>query len=142
MEMMVAEMTENEKKKKYLRSYRKATRREREILEEIQRLREDKMFPSVVNGGMPRGGNQSDLSDYMVLLDEQIELLKAERLEKARVYAGIENRIRDMENEDEQRILRLRYIRGMKWEEVAVEMDHSWQHVHRIHARALKNFVM
>lgn len=141
-DVMPVEMTENEKKKKYLRSYWEATRREREILEEIQRLREDKMFPSVVNDGMPRGGDQSDLSYYMVLLDEQIELLKAERLEKARAYAGIENRIRGMENEDEQRVLRLRYIRGLKWEEVAVEMEHSWQHVHRIHARALKNFVM
>lgn len=136
------EMTENEKKKKYLRSYREATRREREILGEIQRLREDKMFPSVVNDGMPRGGDQSDLSDYMVLLDEQIELLKAERLEKARAYAGIENRIRGMENEDEQRVLRLRYIRGLKWEEVAVEMGYSWKQIHRIHSSALTNFKM
>ena len=47
-----------------------------------------------------------------------------------------------MENEDEQRVLRLRYIRGLKWEEVAVEMGYSWKQIHRIHSSALTNFKM
>ena len=134
------QLTENEKKKIYLKSYWKAVRREQEILEEIQRLRMDKMFPSVVNDGMPRGCDQSDLSDYAALLDEQIELLKKERLEKAKAYAGIEDKIRKMEDEDEQRVLRLRYIHGLKWEEVAVKMGYSWQWVHKIHSKALADF--
>lgn len=133
---------ENEKKKEYLKSYRRAIRREQDILEEIQRLQMDKMFPSLANDGMPKGNHQSDLSDYAVLLDEQIELLKIERLEKVRLYSEIESKIRQMENEDEQRVLRLRYIKGLKWEEVAVEMKCCWQNTHKIHARALKNFSM
>ena len=44
------EMTENDKKKEFLRRYRECERREQEILEEIQRLRMDQMFPSMVNG--------------------------------------------------------------------------------------------
>ena len=36
---------ENERKKEYLRSYRRAVKRERDILEEIQRLRLDKILP-------------------------------------------------------------------------------------------------
>ena len=40
---------ENEKKKEYLKSYQRAVKRERDILEEIKRLRADKMFPSAVN---------------------------------------------------------------------------------------------
>ena len=75
---------ENEKKKEYLKSYQRAVKRERDILEEIKRLRADKMFPSVVNDGMPKGSSQSDLSDYIAILDEQIELLKKERLKKER----------------------------------------------------------
>lgn len=51
---------ENEKKKEYLKSYQRAVKRERDILEEIKRLRADKMFPSVVNDGMPKGSSQSD----------------------------------------------------------------------------------
>lgn len=136
------ELTENEKKKEYLKSYQKAVKREQEILEEIQRLRLDKMFPSVVNDGMPRGSSQSDLSDYAVILDDQIQLLKKERLEKVIIYRNIEEKIRKMQNEDERRVLRLRYIKGMKWEEVAVEMGYSWKQVHRYHSDALINFKM
>ena len=128
---------ENEKKKEYLKSYRRAVKREQDILEEIQRLRLDKMFPSVVNDGMPHGSSHSDLSDYMAIMDEQIELLKEERLEKVRCYQKIERQIRQMENEDEQEVLRLRYIKGLKWEEVAVKMDYSWRQIHRIHSSAL-----
>ena len=130
---------ENEQKKEYLKSYRRAIKREQDILDEIQRLRLDKMFPSVVNDGMPHGSSHSDLSDYAAILDEQIELLKEERLEKARCYQKIERQIRQMENEDEQEVLRLRYILGMKWEEVAVKMDYSWRQIHRIHSAALLN---
>lgn len=130
---------ENEQKKEYLKSYRRAIKREQDILDEIQRLRLDKMFPSVVNDGMPHGSSHSDLSDYAAILDEQIELLKRERLEKIRCYQKIERQIRQMENEDEQEVLRLRYILGMKWEEVAVKMDYSWRQIHRIHSAALLN---
>lgn len=128
---------ENEQKKEYLKSYRRAIKREQDILDEIQRLRLDKMFPSVVNDGMPHGSSHSDLSDYIAILDEQIDLLKEERLEKVRCYQKIERQIRQMENEDEQEVLRLRYILGMKWEEVAVKMDYSWRQIHRIHSAAL-----
>ena len=133
---------ENEEKKEYLKSYRRAVKREKDILDEIQRLRADKMFPSVANDGMPKGSNQSDLSDYIAILDEQIELLKAERLEKARCYQKIERQIKQMENEDEQEVLRLRYITGLKWEAVAARMSYSWKHIHRIHSSALCNFKM
>lgn len=133
---------ENEQKKEYLKSYRRAIKREQDILDEIQRLRLDKMFPSVVNDGMPHGSSHSDLSDYAAILDEQIDLLKEERLEKVRCYQKIERQISQMENEDEQEVLRLRYILGLKWEEVAVKMDYSWKQTHRIHSLALQNFKM
>ena len=133
---------ENEQKKEYLKSYRRAIKREQDILDEIQRLRLDKMFPSVINDGMPHGSSHSDLSDYAAILDEQIELLKEERLEKVRCYQKIERQICQMQNEDEQEVLRLRYILGMKWEEVAVKMGYSWKQTHRIHSSALQNFEM
>lgn len=133
---------ENEKKKEYLKSYRRAVKREQDILEEIQRLRLDKMFPSVVNDGMPHGSSHSDLSDYMAIMDEQIELLKKERLEKVRCYQKIERQIRQMENEDEQEVLRLRYIKGLKWEEVALKMSYSYRRTLDIHGKALLSFEM
>lgn len=67
-------------------------KREKDILDEIQRLRADKMFPAVANDGMPKGSNQSDLSDYIAILDEQIELLKVERLEKPDVIRRLKGK--------------------------------------------------
>ena len=133
---------ENEKKKEYLKSYQRAVKRERDILEEIKRLRADKMFPSVVNDGMPKGSSQSDLSDYIAILDEQIEILKKERLNKVQKYRKIESQIRKMHSEDERKVLRLRYIKGLKWDDVATEMGYGWTQVHRLHSSALKNFKM
>lgn len=138
MELSIQE--ENEQKKEYLRSYRKALRREEGILDEIQELRMNKMFPSVVNDGMPRGSEQSDLSNYIVALDEMIEELKNERLERAKLRQRIERDIRALDNEDEQEVLRLRYIKDLKWEEVALELNYSWAHTHRIHGEALGHF--
>lgn len=134
------EMTENEKKKEFLRKYRRAVRREQEILDEIQRLRADKMFPSVCNDGMPRGSSQTDLSDYMAEIDAAIEDLKEERLERIKIYRGIEMRIHRMENKDEQEVLRLKYIKGMNLETAAEKMDYSYRTILDIHGKALKNF--
>lgn len=134
------EMTENEKKKEFLKRYQKAVRREQDILDEIQRLRADKMFPSVCNDGMPRGSSQTDLSDYVAEIDAAIEDLKEERLEKIKIYRGIEMRIRRMKNEDEQEVLRLKYINGMNLEIVAEKMDYSYRTILDIHGKALKNF--
>ena len=134
------EMTENEKKKEFLKRYRKAVRREQDILDEIQRLRADKMFSSVCNDGMPRGSSQTDLSDYAANIDEAIEELKEERLEKIKIYREIEMRIRRMKNEDEQEVLRLKYIKGMNLETVAERMDYSYRTILDIHGKALKNF--
>lgn len=130
--------SENEKKKRYLMSYRWAKKREERILEEIQALRMDKMFPSTVNDGMPKGSEQRDLSDYAVKLDELIQELKEERLEKVKRLSDIEKSIRDLKSEDAQTIMQLRYIDGLKWEEVCVAINYEWAQMHRIHARALR----
>lgn len=131
--------SENEKKKKYLNRYRESVKREKYILEEIQRLRADKIFPSIANDGMPKGNKSSDLSDFMVLLDEEIERLKRERLEKVRAYSEISEKIRNMKNENEKEVLTLRYIKGAKWEEICLEMGYSWRQIHYIHSKALCN---
>lgn len=140
--MAEKELTENEKKKEYLKSYQRSAKREQDILEEIRKLRMDKMFPSVVNDGMPKGSSQSDLSGYAATLDDLIEKLKKERLEKIQHLRNIEDQIGKMQDEDEKRVLRLRYIRGLKWEEVAVEMGYSWKQTHRIHSQALIDLKM
>lgn len=130
---------ENEKKKEYLNGYREAKRREKRILEQIQRLRLDKMFPCLQNDDMPHGHNQSDLSDYAIKMDELMEELKKERLQAVDEYNEIYKTISRLENENEKEVLVRRYINGDKWEEIAVKMNYGYRHIHKIHGSALIN---
>lgn len=68
--------------------------------------------------------------------------MKKERLNKVQQYRKIESQIRKMYSEDERKVLRLRYIKGLKWDDVATEMGYGWTQVHRLHSAALKNFKM
>ena len=123
---------ENEKKKLYLKSYRRSVKREQDILEEIQKLREDEKFPLMEE-------NQDDYPEFKESVDELIEELKEERLAKIRRHINVKRKIDSIKDDDEREVLRLRYIRGLKWEEVAVEMNYSWRRTHDIHSNALKH---
>lgn len=138
------QLEEREQKKKYLKSYRESVYREQDIIEEIEELRMEKMQPSVkMSDGMPKAaGAHSDLSDYIVRLDAMMSRLIREKAEKIKKREEIEKRIDLMEDETEKRLLRLRYISGLEWDEVCDRLGYSWTHVHRIHSRALDDFKM
>lgn len=134
--------TENEKKKEYLKSYRDAVIAETQIKEEIDQLRMDKMFPSLVQDGMPHGSGASDLSAYAAKLDELLGELEEQMNERIQLRREIVRKIECMESETEKAVLRYRYIHMLKWEEIAVKMSYTWQHIHRIHGKALSRFEM
>jgi len=133
---------ENQEKKKYLSGYKAAKKKEERILEQIQELRTNAMFPALQYDDMPRGTNISDLSDYAAKLDELIRELKQERLEAIKKYEKIYQDIKCVEDEREQDVLTYRYLQCMDWEAVCVAMGLSWKHTHRIHGNALKTLEM
>lgn len=134
--------TENEQKKRYLKSYKESIKAVKIITDEIEQLRLDKVSPTVINDGMPHSSNCNDLSAYAAKLDELETQLHKERFKRISIYSDIIKQIEEMENETEKNVLRLKYIRCLNWEEVAVEMGYSWQHIHKLHGSALKNFNM
>lgn len=134
---------ENEEKKKYLRQYECALYTERAIEEEIQQVRLDKMFPALAQDGMPHGsGGNSDLSDFMVKVDELLADLKKQVEERIALRREIVQKIEQMDDETEKLVLRLKYIHLKKFEEISVELGYTYRHVIRIHGWALKNFKM
>ena len=130
----------NDQKKEYLNGYKYARRREKRILEEIQQLRLDAMFPCLQGDGMPRGSSQSDLSDYMVKHDELTEELKTERLEALEKMQEIKSAIRKLRDEDERGILERRYILMQSWDIIAERMGMDRRTATRKHGKALENF--
>ena len=130
----------NEQKKEYLNGYKYARRREKRILEEIQQLRLDTIFPCLQSDGMPRGSRQSDLSDYMVKHDELMEELKAEHMEALAKMQEIKAAIRKLQDEDEREILERRYILMQSWDIIAERIGMDRSTATRKHGKALKNF--
>lgn len=131
---------ENEKKKEYLRGYEQAVRQMERSELRIKEMRLNRICPAVINDGMPRAASCSDLSGYAVLLDQEEKRYIKYRYQRMKRCKEITDRIEHLPDEDEKDVLMYRYIKLMKWEEIAVKMEFSWQHVHKIHARALKNF--
>ncbi|MBS4967364.1 MAG: hypothetical protein KHZ73_00670 [Lachnospiraceae bacterium] len=138
---MEQKKTENETKKEYLQSYRDAMIAETQIKEEIDQLRMDKMFPSLVQDGMPHGSGASDLSAYAAKLDELLSDLKDQMDKRIQLRREIVKKIEAMDSETEKAVLRYRYIHMLKWEEVKERLHMtSLRYVLKIHGRALKNF--
>ena len=133
---------ENDRKKAYLKRYHAAELAEKEIREEIDDLRMNKMFPALIQDGMPHGSSCMDLSEYAAQLDELLTELKDKMEQRIRIRREITQRIEAMQDETEKTVLRLRYIHWLQWEQIAERMGYGWTQVHRIHGRALTNFKM
>ena len=135
-------VSENDRKKEYLRSYRQHVRRIHRINAEIAELRSMKLNPSMKpDDGMPHGsGGQGDLSGYAAELDEMIRELIEERYLRIKTYQQIVRQIKRMKSENEKDVLFYRYIRGLDWWEIAEKMKYSERWIHKIHGKALAHF--
>lgn len=81
-----------------------------------------------------------DLSAYIVKKNELVEKMIQARYRRLSIYSEIFQAIEEVPDERERKVLTLRYIKCLKWEEIAVEMHVEWAQVHRIHAQALEHF--
>lgn len=98
------------------------------------------MSPSFIMDSMPRGNGYSDLSSYAAKVDCLMEELRDQMNQRIDLRREIAHKIEDMNDETEKLVLRYRYIHLLTWEDLAVKMDYSWQHIHKIHNKALNNF--
>lgn len=110
--------------------------------EKITEMRLSKIMPSAGNDGMPHAHNNTDLSAYAALLDEEERRYMKARYHRIKLCQEITDKIERMDNEDEKDVLMYRYIRLMKWEDICVKMGLSWRRTHYIHNDALKHFII
>ena len=110
---------ENDRKKTYLRAYRKHGKRIKRIESEIEEIRNMKMYPSSNNDGMPHGSYQ-------------------EGVKQVQTYKDIEYRINKLEDQDERDVMFYRYIKGFEWWQIAQLMEYSESWIYELHGRALK----
>lgn len=135
-------LTENEKKKIFLRSYLRDKQAVARLEEQLEELRINKMSPSAINSGMTNGTGLNDLSDYAAKVDELERELLEKKKDRIESFRKVQTAIEAINEETEKDLLTYRYLKGMKWKEIAVKMGYSWKHMHRIHSRAIENLKM
>lgn len=92
-----------------------------------------------------QGGPLQDDSKIIDKIDDIIvveEIIKAKNDELKRLQAKLFIEIDQMEDIDEKNLLKARYILNEKWEQIAERLYCSVRQVHRVHRRALENFVI
>lgn len=137
------EIVLNEKKKEYLKQFQESVRAVRRIEEQIRELEADEMCPSALcMNGIPvkSSFNDKDLSVYMARKDKLLSDMIRARCKRITIYQDVFQCIERMNDEDEKTILTLRYIKGLKWEDIASHMHMACSWIHKLHAKALVNF--
>jgi DNA-directed RNA polymerase specialized sigma24 family protein len=132
---------ENERKKEYLRGYRTNRRRVSRLDGEVTELRElAESVKAIDYSGMPHGsGNQKDLSDELARIELLEKRLGEEKRKCIESYTAIEKQIKTVQNEDENDVLFYRYVKGLRWWEIAELMGCTDRWVHKLHGKALQH---
>lgn len=116
------------------------------LMENIQELEDrlleiDTTLQKITSSmGADRVQTTPDPDKWTELLHQKMQVQKKinKELEKAyKEMQAIEDAINGLD-EREKRLMRLRYIKGLEWEEICVEMHYAWRQIHYIHSDILK----
>lgn len=127
--------------KEQLQGYRALKFERDKLLSTLQAIETVLYGPRSQNmDGMPRGGNgpKDDRRDALIDRKDKVQALyEAKVAELSEAILAIEQAIECLAP-DERSLIRLRYIDGLKWERVCVEIGYERAQTHRIHAEALR----
>ena len=121
--------------KQWLMRARTLDREINSLLEEKQNVRDRILkITQSYTGNVVQATKDPHKFDRVVELELEIDKNIDELV---RVKAEILNAISKLQDGRYREILRLRYLKGMTFEQIAVEMHYSWRHVCTLHGRAL-----
>lgn len=138
----------NQEKKEYLERYKWTSIEVKKLKEQINELKASALPGAISYDGMPHGsgGGKFDLSDYAARLDGLIQQYRQTLRRKMKELHDITEALDQLERKDSESIkfatlLRLRYVYGYDWEQIATDMSYSEDYVkRRLHSLALTAF--
>ena len=123
-----------EEKRRWLWRYQDSLRREKELAEEVERLQSEATRITPLLSGMPGGAGDGQKLPKSVERIVQAKQELQEQIDRCTDVRGeITEVIKQITNYRDHEILRRRYILGQKWEEIAVEMNYTYQHICNLH---------
>lgn len=134
---------ENEQKIRYLSRYRRMSARIDCLLDEKRRWWELalKITPSLSQapGGGENGSRVERPMDKVMEIEAQITR-EIDQLHTIR--QEIKGTLSQLEDENLKLLMEYRYIDGLTWEQVAVEMNYSYMQICRLHGKALNAIML
>lgn len=132
-------MAETNKAKEYLLQVSRAEHRIKRLQEEIQTLQELATSTSAISQGerVISSTSHDKMADTICTIEERIEEWNTEVRKLVEIRAEIMTTISKLSNEEYREILYKRYCQSKKWEEIALEMNYTYQWVCKLHGRAL-----
>lgn len=127
-----------------LKKYVSLMREAEELKAHIERLEEEsKSLKAVAMDGMPKGTAVNDsIGDIVAKIEKcRAEYLHQYDLALCELYK-IERVIKSLDESNERRLMRMRYIENRRWEDICVKLNYESAQVHRIHASALRKIRM
>lgn len=93
---------------------------------------------------MPRNPNHggSKIEDCVIKIIELEKSIKTDIEKLVDLKSEIMAVIKAVPNVEYQTLLEKRYLCFITWEQIAVDMNYSMQHIHRMHSSALKEIVV
>ena len=89
--------------------------------------------------GLPRGSGGADISETVAKIEAIRKKAEEARIKALNALEEIQDVIEAVPDYEEKTILRLRYINGMKWEEVACAMSMGVRNTFCLHGKALQS---
>ncbi len=74
---------------------------------------------------------------YVSALNELKQKIIYYRYQKVKICSELYDKIEALDDEQEKRLLKYRYIRGCRWEDIAYKMGYSVRQVFNVHNKAL-----
>lgn len=124
--------------KAWLQRYKHLQTEIRDIELRLTQLRLQYGAPSAINySDMPKAHNPRDLSDFYVRLEQFEDLLIEKHTAAIGVTVQIYQAIDKLDDAEERRVLRRKYLDNARWQDIAEEIPCSERTVFYIHGRAL-----
>ncbi len=126
--------------KEYLGQVRHMEMQIRDLQDEIKRLKELAVGISALNCDekVLSSVSQDKMANTVCEIDEKVRELDEKIKEFTAIRGQVMSTIHKMQNIEYEQILYKRYCLMKKWEEIALEMNYSYQWVCKLHGRALK----
>ena len=129
----------NQEKKELLNVYIEAKKRFDQISDTMLEVMSYATKITPLLSDMPKGGNTSGnkIERAIERLDSLADDLQKESIKMMETMEQVESAIQTVPDETLRLLLKLRYINGYKFEDVAKKMHYSYRNVTRLHGKAL-----